>query len=194
MYTRRVLAGEFQVVCPQLLRDLVELGIWNDDMKNMILAHNGSLQNIRGIPQHIKEVYKTVWEIQQETLLDLAADRAPFICQSQSQSVYLQAPTISRLTNMHFYAWRKGLKTGTYHLRTRTLSRPIQFTMDQKMNIVDDPMSSVTDTSSSTSSYDSSTSSDINVGEDVCSRATEPVASCVGSRDGSSRPITGGSV
>ncbi|PBK68207.1 ribonucleoside-diphosphate reductase large chain [Armillaria solidipes] len=155
MYSWHVLAGEFQVVCPQLLQDLVELGIWNDDMKNMILAHNGSLQNICGIPQHIKEVYKTVWEIQQEALLDLAADQAPFICQSQSQSLYLQAPTISQLTNMHFYVWRKGLKTGTYHLWTRTLSQLIQFTMDQKMNIIDDPMSSMTDTSSSTGSYDS---------------------------------------
>ncbi|TFY71562.1 hypothetical protein EVG20_g1448 [Dentipellis fragilis] len=131
IYTRRVLAGEFQVVCPWLLRELVELGLWNDDMKNKLIAHNGSVQNIAEIPPNVKAIYKTVWEISQKRVLDLAADRGAFICQSQSLNIHLQAPTFGQLTSMHFYGWKRGLKTGMYYLRTRPAAQAIQFTVDQ---------------------------------------------------------------
>jgi len=128
-----VLAGEFQVVCPWLLRELVGLGLWDDNMKNMIIAHNGSVQNIPTIPKDVKAIYKTVWEISQKKVLDLAADRGPFICQSQSLNVHLQSPTLGQLTSMHFYGWKKGLKTGMYYLRTRPAAQAIQFTVDQSV-------------------------------------------------------------
>jgi len=131
IYTRRVLAGEFQVVCPWLLRDLVERGLWNDTMKNMIIAHNGSVANIPSIPDDVKAIYKTVWEISQKKVIDMAADRGAFICQSQSLNIHLQAPTLGQLTSMHFYGWKKGLKTGMYYLRTRPAAQAIQFTIDQ---------------------------------------------------------------
>uniref|UniRef100_A0A8H7XPM7 Ribonucleoside-diphosphate reductase n=1 Tax=Psilocybe cubensis TaxID=181762 RepID=A0A8H7XPM7_PSICU len=133
IYTRRVLAGEFQVVCPWLLRELVDLGLWDDNMKNMIIAHNGSIQNIPNIPDDVKAIYKTVWEISQKKVLDLAADRGAFICQSQSLNVHLQSPTLGQLTSMHFYGWKKGLKTGMYYLRTRPAAQAIQFTVDQSL-------------------------------------------------------------
>lgn len=133
IYTRRVLAGEFQVVCPWLLRDLVDRGLWNDDMKNMIIAHNGSVANIPSIPTDIKAIYKTVWEISQKKVIDLAADRGAFICQSQSLNIHLQSPTIGQLTSMHFYGWKKGLKTGMYYLRTRPAAQAVQFTVDQSV-------------------------------------------------------------
>lgn len=100
-------------------------------MKNMLIAHNGSVQNIPGIPDDVKAIYKTVWEISQKKVLDLAADRGAFICQSQSLNVHLQAPTLGQLTSMHFYGWKKGLKTGMYYLRTRPAAAAIQFTVDQ---------------------------------------------------------------
>ncbi|KAG5651729.1 ribonucleoside reductase large subunit Cdc22 [Sphagnurus paluster] len=130
IYTRRVLAGEFQVVCPWLLRELVDLGLWDDNMKNMIIAHNGSIQNIPSIPDNVKAIYKTVWEISQKKVIDLSADRGAFICQSQSLNIHLQAPTLGQLTSMHFYGWKKGLKTGMYYLRTRPAAQAIQFTVD----------------------------------------------------------------
>ncbi|KAG5645982.1 ribonucleoside reductase large subunit Cdc22 [Asterophora parasitica] len=130
IYTRRVLAGEFQVVCPWLLRELVDLGLWDDNMKNMIIAHNGSIQAIPNIPDNVKAIYKTVWEISQKKVIDLSADRGAFICQSQSLNVHLQAPTLGQLTSMHFYGWKKGLKTGMYYLRTRPAAQAIQFTVD----------------------------------------------------------------
>lgn len=102
-------------------------------MKNMIIAHNGSIQNIPNIPDDVKAIYKTVWEISQKKVLDLAADRGPFICQSQSLNVHLQAPTLGQLTSMHFYGWKKGLKTGMYYLRTRPAAQAIQFTVDQSV-------------------------------------------------------------
>ena len=100
-------------------------------MKNMIIAHNGSIQNIPNIPDNVKAIYKTVWEISQKKVLDLAADRGAYICQSQSLNVHLQAPTLGQLTSMHFYGWKKGLKTGMYYLRTRPAAQAIQFTVDQ---------------------------------------------------------------
>ncbi|KAJ2913368.1 hypothetical protein MD484_g7041, partial [Candolleomyces efflorescens] len=133
IYTRRVLAGEFQVVCPWLLRELVDLGLWDDNMKNLIIAHNGSIQNIPNIPADTKAIYKTVWEISQKKVIDLAADRGAFICQSQSLNVHLQSPTLGQLTSMHFYGWKKGLKTGMYYLRTRPATQAIQFTIDQSL-------------------------------------------------------------
>ena len=130
IYTRRVLAGEFQVVCPWLLRELVDLELWNDDMNNRIIANNGSIQAIPEIPTDVKAIYKTVWEISQKKVLDLAADRGAFICQSQSLNVHLQAPTLGQLTSMHFYGWKRGLKTGMYYLRTRPAAQATQFTVD----------------------------------------------------------------
>ncbi|SPO30956.1 probable RNR1 - ribonucleoside-diphosphate reductase large subunit [Ustilago trichophora] len=129
IYSRRVLAGEFQVVNPWLLRELVEQGLWNDTMKNRIIAHGGSIQNVPGIPDRIKKLYKTVWEISQKAIIDMAADRGAFICQSQSLNIHLSAPTFGQLTSMHFYGWKKGLKTGTYYLRTKPASNAIQFTL-----------------------------------------------------------------
>jgi ribonucleoside-diphosphate reductase subunit M1 len=133
IYTRRVLAGEFQVVCPWLLRELVDLKLWNDDTKNRIIANNGSIQAISEIPADVKAIYKTVWEISQKKVLDLAADRGAFICQSQSLNVHLQAPTVGQLTSMHFYGWKRGLKTGMYYLRTRPAAQAIQFTLDHSL-------------------------------------------------------------
>lgn len=133
IYTRRVLAGEFQVVCPWLLRELVDLKLWDDDMKNRIIAHNGSVQSIPEIPSDVKAIYKTVWEISQKRVLDLAADRGAFICQSQSLNVHLQSPTLGQLTSMHFYGWKRGLKTGMYYLRTRPAAQAIQFTLDHNL-------------------------------------------------------------
>ncbi|KAG2051608.1 ribonucleotide reductase large subunit [Suillus hirtellus] len=133
IYTRRVLAGEFQVVCPWLLRDLVDRGLWNDDMKNMIIAHNGSVANIPSIPNDIKAIYKTIWEISQKKVIDLAADHGAFICQSQSLNIHLQSPTVGQLTSMHFYGWKKGLKTGMYYLCTRPAAQAVQFTIDQSV-------------------------------------------------------------
>lgn len=129
IYSRRVLSGEFIVVNKYLMKDLVRLGLWNDKMKNQIMAANGSVQNIEGIPDNIKELYKTVWEIKQKTLIDLAADRAAFICQSQSLNLFIENPTFAKLTSMHFYAWKKGLKTGMYYLRTKAAAEAIKFTI-----------------------------------------------------------------
>ncbi|KAJ7643829.1 ribonucleotide reductase alpha subunit [Roridomyces roridus] len=133
IYTRRVLSGEFQVVCPWLLRELVDLGLWDDNMKNMLIAHRGSVQNIPGIPDDVKAIYKTVWEISQKRVLEMAADRGAFICQSQSLNVHLSAPTMGQLTSMHFYGWKRGLKTGMYYLRTQPAAQAIQFTVDQSV-------------------------------------------------------------
>ncbi|CCJ29155.1 unnamed protein product [Pneumocystis jirovecii] len=132
IYSRRVLAGEFQVVNPWLLKDLVDLGLWNDIMKNRIIANNGSIQNIPSIPAEIKALYKTVWELSQKTIIDYAADRGAFIDQSQSLNIHIRDPSFGKITGMHFWGWRKGLKTGMYYLRTQAASAPIQFTVDRK--------------------------------------------------------------
>jgi len=131
LYSRRVLSGEFIVVNKHLLRDLVRLGIWNDRLKQHIIAHNGSIQQIEEIPLSIRELYKTVWEIKQKTLIDMAADRGAFICQSHSLNLFVPYPTYAKLTSMHFYAWKKGLKTGLYYLRTKAAADAIKFTVDQ---------------------------------------------------------------
>lgn len=138
IYSRRVLAGEFQVVNPWLLKDLVDLGLWSDNMKNRIIADGGSIQNISNIPADIKALYKTVWEISQRTIVQMAADRGAFIDQSQSLNIHLKEPTMGKITSMHFAGWKLGLKTGMYYLRTMAASAPIQFTVDQEqLKVVD---------------------------------------------------------
>lgn len=130
IYTRRVLSGEFPVVNKHLMKDLVKLGLWNDNMKNKVIAANGSIQDIPEIPQELKEIYKTVWEIKQRTLIDMAADRGAYICQSQSLNIFIQDTNFAKLTSMHFYAWKKGLKTGMYYLRSKSAADAIKFTVD----------------------------------------------------------------
>merc|ERR1711879_107737 len=132
VYIRRTLAGEFVVINQHLLRDLIKLGIWNDLMKNKLIANNGSVQNIDEIPQNIKDMYKTVWEYSQKDLLDMAADRGCFIDQSQSFNVHMVNVSAAKLTSMHFYAWKKGLKTGMYYLRSKAAVDAIKFTVDQE--------------------------------------------------------------
>lgn len=129
IYTRRVLSGEFIVVNKHLMNDLIELNLWDESMKNRIMQANGSIQNIPEIPQNIKELYKTVWEISQKAIIDMSADRGAFICQSQSLNIHLQEPNFGKMTSMHFYAWEKGLKTGMYYLRTKAAADAIKFTV-----------------------------------------------------------------
>jgi len=132
IYTRRVLSGEFIIVNKYLLHDLVELGLWNNDMKNKIITANGSIQDIAEIPADIKELYKTVWEIKMRTIIDMAADRGAYICQSQSLNLFVSSPNAAKLTSMHFYAWKKGLKTGMYYLRTQAASQAVKFTVENQ--------------------------------------------------------------
>ncbi len=131
IYTRRTLSGEFIVVNKHLLKDLIELGLWDDSMKNRLIEANGSIQNMPEIPQHIKDLYKTVWEISQKGIIDMAADRGAYICQSQSMNVHIQDPNFGKLTSMHFYAWKSGLKTGMYYLRSKAATSAIQFTVEK---------------------------------------------------------------
>lgn len=147
IYTRRVLSGEFIIVNKHLLKDLVNLGLWNNTMKNKIIAANGSVQHIDEIPADIKELYKTVWEIKQRNLIDMAADRGAFICQSQSLNLFVDNPTSAKLTSMHFYAWKKGLKTGMYYLRTQAAAQAVQFTVENKKQTVNDQKSNMADIS-----------------------------------------------
>ncbi len=132
IYTRRVLAGEFAVVNQHLLRDLMALGLWTDAIRNQIIAHNGSVQNIPEVPADLKELYRTSWEIKQRSLIDMAAERGAFIDQSQSFNVFMTEPNYAKLSSMHFYGWKKGLKTGMYYLRTRAACDAIKFTVDQQ--------------------------------------------------------------
>jgi ribonucleoside-diphosphate reductase alpha chain len=132
IYTRRVLSGEFIIVNKHLLRDLVKLGIWDDRLKNKLMASNGSIQNIDEIPDNIKNLYKTAWEISQKVLLDMAADRGAFIDQSQSLNIFMENANFAKLTSMHFYGWKAGLKTGMYYLRTKSATDAIKFTLDKE--------------------------------------------------------------
>lgn len=131
IYTRRTLSGEFIIVNKHLMKDLIELGLWNDSMRNRLISTNGSVQSVPGIPQHIKDIYKTVWEISQKIIIDMAADRGAYICQSQSMNIFMQDPNFGKLTSMHFYAWKKGLKTGMYYLRSQAATSAIKFTLDK---------------------------------------------------------------
>jgi ribonucleoside-diphosphate reductase alpha chain len=132
IYTRRVLSGEFVVVNKHLLLDLVQLGLWNDEMKNEIIKANGSIQGIDSIPDNIKAIYKTVWEIKMKDIIDMSADRGRFIDQSQSLNLFIDQPNMGKITSMHFYAWEKGLKTGMYYLRTKAATQAIQFTVQKQ--------------------------------------------------------------
>ncbi len=132
IYSRRVLSGEFIIVNKHLLKDLIQLGLWNNSMKNQIIAANGSIQHIKEIPPDIRELYKTVWEIKQRNLIDMSADRGAYICQSQSLNLFVDSPTASKLTSMHFHAWRKGLKTGMYYLRSQAATQAVQFTVEKQ--------------------------------------------------------------
>ena len=130
LYSRRVLSGEFMVVNKYLVEDLVKLGLWTADIRTEIIANNGSVQGIAAIPAEIRELYKTVWEIPMKTLINMARDRAPYICQSQSLNLFLSEPTPSKVSSMHFYAWKQGLKTGCYYLRTKAAAKAQQFTVE----------------------------------------------------------------
>ena len=131
IYTRRVLSGEFVVVNKYLLRDLVKLGLWDETLKNKIIAANGSVANIPEIPQNLKDLYKTAWEISQKVIIDMAADRGAYICQSQSLNIFMENANFGKLTSMHFYSWKAGLKTGMYYLRTKAATDAIKFTVDK---------------------------------------------------------------
>ena len=130
LYTRRVLAGDFMVVNKYLVEDLTKLGLWTSDVRTEIIANNGSVQNIPEIPAHIRELYKTAWEIPQKTLINMTRDRAPFICQSQSLNLFLAEPTYAKISSMHMYAWKQGLKTGCYYLRTKAVASAQKFTVE----------------------------------------------------------------
>ncbi len=132
IYVRRVLSGEFIVVNAHLVRDLIGLGIWDDKLRNRLIAENGSVQNIQEIPAHIRSLYKTAWEISQKSIIDMAADRGAYICQSQSLNVHMTSANFNKLTSMHFYAWKKGLKTGMYYLRTKAAADAIKFTVEKE--------------------------------------------------------------
>ncbi len=132
IYTRRVLSGEFIIVNKHLMRDLVKLGLWNENIRSKIIAANGSVQHINEIPDNLKALYKTAWEISQKVIIDMAADRGAFICQSQSLNIFMENANIGKLTSMHFYGWKKGLKTGMYYLRTKAATDPIKFTLEKQ--------------------------------------------------------------
>ena len=134
LFKRKTLSGEFVVMNKHLIRDLIELDLWNDEMRNKIMANEGSVQNIDEIPEELKSVYKTVWEIKQKALIDLSIQRGPFICQSQSLNIFMEEPDFKRLSSMHFYGWSKGLKTGSYYLRTRPRVKTQKFTLEPPSN------------------------------------------------------------
>jgi len=132
IYTRRTLSGEFIIVNKHLLKDLIGLGLWDEEMKQKLMANNGSVQDIEEIPQEIKDLYKTAYELSQKVIIDMSADRGAYICQSQSLNLFVENPNFGKLSSMHFYGWQKGLKTGMYYLRSKAAVDPIKFTLDQK--------------------------------------------------------------
>ncbi|GHN00470.1 ribonucleoside-diphosphate reductase [Cytophagales bacterium WSM2-2] len=131
IYTRRTLSGEFIIANKHLMKDLISLGLWSESMRQKLIGANGSVQSIAEIPQNIKDIYKTVWEISQKAIIDMSADRGAYICQSQSLNIHLTNPNFGKLTSMHFYAWKKGLKTGMYYLRSTAAADAIKFTLDK---------------------------------------------------------------
>jgi ribonucleoside-diphosphate reductase alpha chain len=131
VYTRRTLSGEFIIANKHLMRDLISLGLWSENMRQKLISTNGSVQSLSEIPQNIKDIYKTVWEISQKAIIDMSADRGAYICQSQSLNIHLTNPNFGKLTSMHFYAWKKGLKTGMYYLRSTAAADAIKFTLDK---------------------------------------------------------------
>jgi ribonucleoside-diphosphate reductase alpha subunit len=135
IYLRRTLAGEFVVVNKHLVNDLKKIGLWSKEMKDLMVKANGSVQNIIDIPDELKEMYKTVWEMSQKTIIDMSADRGVYIDQSQSMNLFVESPTVSKLSSMHMYAWKQGLKTGMYYLRSKAKSRPIQFSLEAECSM-----------------------------------------------------------
>jgi ribonucleoside-diphosphate reductase alpha chain len=131
IYTRRTLAGEFIVVNKYLIRELIELGLWNDTMRQRLMAGNGSIQHMEELPRALRNRFRTVYEISQKSIIDMAADRGIFICQSQSMNIFMENATFNKLNSMHFYGWKKSLKTGMYYLRTRSSADAIKFTIDK---------------------------------------------------------------
>ncbi|HMG88914.1 MAG TPA: ribonucleoside-diphosphate reductase subunit alpha, partial [Chryseolinea sp.] len=131
IYTRRTLSGEFIIANKHLMKDLMSLGLWSESMRQKLIGANGSIQSIPEIPQHIKDIYRTVWEISQKSIIDMSADRGAYICQSQSLNIHITNPNFGKLTSMHFYAWKKGLKTGMYYLRSTAAADAIKFTLDK---------------------------------------------------------------
>jgi ribonucleoside-diphosphate reductase alpha chain len=136
LYSRRVLAGEFVVVNKYLVEDLMARGMWTSDIRTQIIANNGSVQSILEIPSDLRELYRTAWEVPMKTLIQLAADRGSFICQSQSLNLFIAEPTYSKISSMHFFAWKKGLKTGCYYLRTKAAAKTQQFTVEPPQGCV----------------------------------------------------------
>ena len=165
LYSRRTLAGEYIVVNKYLLKELVERGIWNDDLKQHMIARNGSVQGIPEIPADLQELYKTSWELKQRTLIDMAAARGAFICQSQSLNLFVADPSYAKLTSMHFYAWRKGLKTGCYYLRTKAAVMAQKFTVDPKFlqSVTSAPSKSTSEPSAEENTLVTATTSTITV-------------------------------
>ena len=139
LYTRRTLAGEFVIVNKYLMKELIQLGIWNEQIKNNIIANMGSIQQLTILPEHIRNKYKIVWEIPMKHIIDMSADRGAFICQSQSLNLWVEDPTYNTLTSMHFYSWKKGLKTGIYYLRRKAKHQPQQFTIEPEIKKTDEP-------------------------------------------------------
>jgi ribonucleotide reductase alpha subunit len=130
LYSRRTLAGEFVVVNKYLMKELIQLGLWNEQIKNNIIANKGSVQQLTILPEHIRNKYKIVWEIPMKHIIDMSADRGAFICQSQSLNLWVEDPTYNTLTSMHFYSWKQGLKTGIYYLRRKAKHQAQQFTIE----------------------------------------------------------------
>jgi ribonucleoside-diphosphate reductase alpha chain len=126
------LSGEYIIVNKHLLNDLIELNLWDDEMKQLLMANNGSIQSIPNIPADLKELYKTVWELSQKVIIDQAADRGAYICQSQSLNLFVENPNFGKLSSMHFYSWQQGLKTGMYYMRSKAAVDPIKFTLGEK--------------------------------------------------------------
>jgi ribonucleoside-diphosphate reductase alpha subunit len=174
LYTRRTLAGEFVIVNKYLLRMLMKEGIWSEGLKQEIVARNGSIQGIVSIPESIQAIFKTSWEIKQRTLVDLAASRGAFVCQSQSLNLFLSDPTYSKLTSMHFYAWKKGLKTGCYYLRTKAPVAAQKFTIDPRLlSAVQAGNSHLHTGHTNTNGYDNEDNSDVESESEMDSDAEE---------------------
>jgi ribonucleotide reductase alpha subunit len=130
IYSRRTIAGEFVLPNKYLMKDLIKMGLWNEQIKNNIIANKGSIQHLTNIPEHIRSKYKIVWEIPMKHIIDMSADRGMYICQSQSLNLWMEDPVYNKLTSMHFYAWEKGLKTGIYYLRRKAKHQAQQFTIE----------------------------------------------------------------
>jgi ribonucleotide reductase alpha subunit len=146
IYSRRTLAGEFVVVNKYLVRELIELGLWNENIKNNIIANKGSIQQLSMVSEHMRNKYKIVWEMPMKHLIDLSADRGAFVCQSQSLNLWLEDPNYNTLTSMHFYSWKSGLKTGIYYLRRKPRHNPQQFTIEPEKNNVSNTIEYAEDT------------------------------------------------